>query len=494
MLCFILWLTIACTSEFDEASPLVFIEERVMRTSAPCHNANAQAVWCEPRDVSDLSLLHPRIEGAMFDYDVPDTEDLLENGLHVAGASPTHIAFRGLARDGSVRCAWHGVARTLTQRDGAIRYWLEIAEDEELPSAPQLEATFTAYIDQMDPLIRPDMRANFLSLARGGASSDAQFLACYVDYDAHEYILGSGPSMVTVAYDDLAEVRSYDLYRKSHAAGWFGNETLMSAKEYSEANADTVSDAEDVFEDAVEGRESVVFLAPMGAHNAIAIEAWQAVAQWDLQSSDGAVNAVRYGTDEFDPEHTQPLSSLKSRIKSAASSDAFAGKRISSITGLEGYYREIGAYSHIGPFGVVVGADGPPLFTPSQPPPPHSQTGSPTPTPTATATPTPTPTPTETPTLTATPTPTETPTLTATPTPTHTPTPTETPTPSATPTSTHSPTPTETPTPTPTPTETATPTATPTPTNTPTPTPTETPTPTATPTPTHTPTAPPPDG
>ena len=46
----------------------------------------------------------------------------------------------------------------------------------------------------------------------------------------------------------------------------------------------------------ITGRESVVFLAPMGAHFAIAVEAWQAVEQWDLQTDDeGVVQAVRYG-------------------------------------------------------------------------------------------------------------------------------------------------------------------------------------------------------
>ena len=34
---------------------------------------------------------------------------------------------------------------------------------------------------------------------------------------------------------------------------------------------------------ALEGHEGVVFLAPMGAHNAIAVEAWQAVEQWGVQ-------------------------------------------------------------------------------------------------------------------------------------------------------------------------------------------------------------------
>ena len=44
-----------------------------------------------------------------------------------------------------------------------------------------------------------------------------------------------------------------------------------------------VWDAESSLSEMIEGRESVALLAPMGAHNAIAIEVWQVVAQWDLQ-------------------------------------------------------------------------------------------------------------------------------------------------------------------------------------------------------------------
>lgn len=61
--------------------------------------------------------------------------------------------------------------------------------------------------------------------------------------------------------------------------------------------------------------EAVVFLAPMGAHSAIATEAWQVVAQWDVQTGDqGVVNPVRYAAAQYNPEHTQTLARLKSRI------------------------------------------------------------------------------------------------------------------------------------------------------------------------------------
>ena len=106
----------------------------------------------------------------------------------------------------------------------------------------------------------------------------------------------------------------------------------------------------------------------------------------DLQRVDGVVNVVRYGTDAQDVEHVQALSSLKSRIVTAAAGDSFAGKRIGNVSGLTGYCRGIGAYGNIGPFGTgVVGGASDNLFTPAQPPLPYGQrpsAGTETPTPT----------------------------------------------------------------------------------------------------------------
>ncbi len=79
----------------------------------------------------------------MFDYRVPSTEEVLENGMFAAGASPSHIALRGAARKGSVRCDWRDVARTSEQREASVRYWLGIEKDQELPSPARLEATST---------------------------------------------------------------------------------------------------------------------------------------------------------------------------------------------------------------------------------------------------------------------------------------------------------------------------------------------------------------
>ena len=114
----------------------------------------------------------------------------------------------------------------------------------------------------------------------------------------------------------------------------------------------------------VGGRESVVFLAPMGAYHAIAFEAWQVLEQWDLQTGENdVVHAVRYGVPEGDPEQTQTLASLKSRITTAAASDDHADDRIENASGLTQYYRDIGAYGDITPGGGSTAT-----FTPAQPP------------------------------------------------------------------------------------------------------------------------------
>ena len=102
----------------------------------------------------------------------------------------------------------------------------------------------------------------------------------------------------------------------------------------------------------------------MGAHHAIAVEAWQVIEQWDLQTDDSSVvQAVRYGVAEGDPEHTQTLANLKSRITTAAASDAYSDDRIGNVSGLRQYYQGIGAYMDITP-----GDGESTTFTPSPPP------------------------------------------------------------------------------------------------------------------------------
>ena len=211
----------------------------------------------------------------------PSVEALLADGLFLAGASPVHLAIRSTPGADSVRCAWRGTARTAEQRADAIRLWLGLEPDAAIPDAAYVEALFTAVLDTFDPAYRETAKANFLAIARGGESRDYQFLTCFADYAVSGFLLGTGttPTTVTVAYDRMDEAASYDLYVREHDSGTYGSAPLQTRGEYEAVRQAQVIAAEDALRAEIGGRDSVVFLAPMGAHNAIGFEAWQAVAQ-----------------------------------------------------------------------------------------------------------------------------------------------------------------------------------------------------------------------
>ena len=109
---------------------------------------------------------------------------------------------------------------------------------------------------------------------------------------------------LTVAYDRMGEARSYGLYREAHGMGDFGDELLLSRGEYEAYLSQIASEVELLLGLILEGRESVVFLAPMGAHNAIAVEAWQTVAQWDLHP--GVADSVMNMDDKVSTSLDEP--------------------------------------------------------------------------------------------------------------------------------------------------------------------------------------------
>ncbi len=289
----------------------------------------------------------------------------MEQGLGLAGASPVHLAVRGTAEADTVRCAWRGIAQTAAQRERDIRFWLRLGTDDEIPPVALLEILFTVILNNVNPEYRETAKANFLAIARGGLSEEYLFLTCFADYAVTSYVLGTGttPGTVTVAYDNRGEAWSYELYRREHDAGTYGSDALQTRGDYEASLQDLVVAAEEALAAEIGGRERIVFLAPMGAHHAIAFEAWQAVAHWDVETVDGTVNAVRVGAPEGDPEHTQTLANLTSRITTAAASDAHATTRIANVTGLQAHYRTMGAYGDITP-----GDGQTTTFTPAQPP------------------------------------------------------------------------------------------------------------------------------
>ena len=334
--------------------------------SVPCDPTTVSENSCEPRAVGGFRLFDGGPSGAARSGPAPaaTVEDRLERGLRSGGATPTHLAVRGTAGASTAHCEWRGIARSPEQRSEAIQFWFGLGANDTPPGRGALEALFDATFSVLDTQFGETIKRNFLTIARGGLSGEYLFLACYGEYTVQEYILGAGPASLTVAYDRQGEAPSYDLYRVEHDAGMFGSEPLMSRGEYAAHLDEQVRAAEAALREMIGDRESVVMLAPMGAHHAIAIEAWQAVEQWDLQTDDqGVVQAVRYGVPEGDPEQTQTLANLKTRITTAAGSDAFADDRIGNVSGLTQYYRDIGAYGDITP-----GDGSTATFTPAQPP------------------------------------------------------------------------------------------------------------------------------
>ena len=267
-------------------------------------------------------------------------EEVMVKGLRLAGASPVHVAVRGTAVADSTRCDWRGIARTAEQREDAIRFWLKLDADDDIPDAAYLETLFTATISVFAPEFQETAKSNFQAIALGGLSMEYMFLTCFADYAVNEYLLGAGPTTLTLDYDRMGEAHSYDLYVREHASGTFGPATSTPLQTEAEHQAEldrTVWNAESALAEMLEGYEGVLFLAPMGAHNAIAVEAWQVVAQWDLQmGEDGVVNAVRYGASEYDPEHSQPYTNLKSRIDASVAANATSTKPIVRIVNVDG--------------------------------------------------------------------------------------------------------------------------------------------------------------
>jgi len=185
-------------------------------------------------------------------------------------------------------------------------------------------------LDEFNPSYRETAKANFLAIARGGESMDYLFLTCFADYAVTNFLLGTGttPATVTVAYDRMDEAASYDLYVREHEAGTYGTDALQSRGAYEAGLQAQVVAAEKALSAEIGGREAVVFLAPMGAHNAIGFEAWQAVASWAVVTDDqGVVQAVRDDTPAGAPEHTQTLANLSRWITTGAAADGKATTR-----------------------------------------------------------------------------------------------------------------------------------------------------------------------
>ena len=278
----------------------------------------------------------------------PTLEEYLEQGPRLAGHSPVHLAVRGTPVANSVRCSWRGTARTPTQRDNAVRAWLGKEPTDTVPDTGYLKILFDAVFQVAAPDHQALIRSNFQAIA-DGESRDYLFLTCQADHTVNEYILGAGPATITVAYDRMGEMPSHDLHLREFYNGEFPGEPIRSEGEHQDLMAQALTQGEEALAQITGTNEAVLFLSPMGADHRIGIETWLTILQWDLQEEDGTVYAVRYGAPQGDPEYSQTLAGLKTRITTAAANDSHASDRIANASGLQTYYREIGAYGDITP-------------------------------------------------------------------------------------------------------------------------------------------------
>ena len=153
----------------------------------------------EPARASRLDLFGRGGEATTTTEGVPTVEELLEKGLYLAEASPVHLAIRGTASVDTVRCEWRGIARTTSQRENAIRFWLGLDADDAIPDAAYLEVLFRVTLETIDPEYRETAISNFMAIAKGGLSTEYLFLTCYADYAASEYLLGAAPPSAATA-------------------------------------------------------------------------------------------------------------------------------------------------------------------------------------------------------------------------------------------------------------------------------------------------------
>ena len=298
------------------------------------------------------------------------------------------IVVRGVAVPDTIRCDWYGFAQTVGQREEDLRFWLELDENEPVPSLSEIEERLMeiATIFENFP---PDRIPRFHEMTYGGLFDSRLDLNCFMDYRVKEYILGNGPDVVTVVYT-VSDVQSYDLYKVARQwwyARFVSDEDfdVGTRTEYELSLEDAARSASRIGVSLFEGREAVLSLAPMATfRQSIVLEGWSAINQWDLQlGEDGAVNTVLYGARRQESVYPQTLNSLREYVATVVESEEGVENRIANISDLTQFYRDIGAYEDITPND---GDDE--LFIPVQPPPVRQATAAP-----STATPTPIHTP-----------------------------------------------------------------------------------------------------
>ena len=189
---------------------------------------------------------------------------------------------------------------------------------------------------------------------------------CYADVRANDYVLGSGPSNLTV----LVLKRNYELDYPEHVL-----EEVRRDLERVVMEGGAINSVVSVPEGGIEGREVILFIGPTVD---VSAEAWEVFITWDVERQDGgtvvAVHPFRgawraysdnYGTYRSQlemelPAFTQAVTTAnQDRITEYAGrigADEDLPLLVTDANQLSQFYRDTGSYNH---------PDGPP----TQPPP-----------------------------------------------------------------------------------------------------------------------------
>ena len=222
----------------------------------------------------------------------------------------------------------------------------------------------------------PYRPASYLSYEQYRGLENAFLIYCYVDLQVADYILGTGPSTLTV----LRHFYTYGVGAAQAAQieeGWG-----MSERAFFEDLSQQLEGEE--YMGGIAGREEVLFIGPSAS---LSVEVWQAFTIWDVQQrEDGTVIAVHPHRDlwrRLRPDDYQThlstlemeLPAFKQAVTAAhqARVTEYGGRigpediggmvegvelpmLVSNVNGLKAYYTAVGSYAH---------PDGPP----TQPPP-----------------------------------------------------------------------------------------------------------------------------
>ena len=325
-----------------------------------------------PREVSGLSPV-PSVASAAgasasdWEREPETVEDLLAEGPFLSGAGAAHMALRAVPVAGSFRCEWLGSAYVPDELEELTRFLFGLGDEADLPTFEEKRTRLEARRNSVSAGFRPITHAENEQIMHGGYSTGVLQLNCFADYQVSEYLLGSGPDRVTLAYHHPGNETGWSAIEWAIEQRIWGDQTPenLARDEYEAARLHPRREhAKEQLETAVYGRDNVMFIHPAGGAGNIAVEVWTVGAQWDLQMVNGVLTAVRYAVSQDEAEYSQTFDNLKSRVTTAAATDALAGKRVVTIAGIAQHYRDLGAYGDITPYdGEAV------MFTPSKPPP-----------------------------------------------------------------------------------------------------------------------------